>query len=282
MTASIGRLLKEQRQKQRLESELTIAHEVQAQLFPHLPPRVPGLEVMGRCLPARVVSGDYYDFVQLSPTQISLALGDISGKGISAALLMATIVSAMRAYQPRQLETAAAGAAATAAGRAVLAPEPDPAPDPAVLMRRLNHQLFHSTTPEKYATLFYSIYDAERRELRYTNAGHLPPALIGASGIRRLDRGGLVVGLFEEVSFEHASIQLEPGELLAIWSDGITEPENEYGVEFGEPRLLKLLQQHRQRPLIEIQSAVLAAVHEWAGPEEQSDDITLVLARVDA
>jgi len=288
MTASIGRLLQEQRQKQRLESELTIAHEVQAQLFPHIPPRVAGLEIMGRCLPARVVSGDYYDFVQLSPTAISLALGDISGKGISAALLMATIVSAMRAYQPRQIDAAASAAASgtdSVPAPAAASPDPpsaladDPTPDPAVLLTRLNHQLFHSTPPEKYATMFYAVYDGARRELRYTNAGHLPPAVIGAHGTRRLERGGLVVGLFEDVSFDSGTVQLEPGDLLAIWSDGITEPENEYGVEFGEARLLQLLQHNRQRPLPEILSEVLAAVHDWSDTQEQSDDITLVLAR---
>ncbi|HEY7839694.1 MAG TPA: SpoIIE family protein phosphatase [Terriglobales bacterium] len=289
MTASIGRLLQEQRQKQRLESELTIAHEVQAQLFPHVPPRMAGLEIAGRCLPARVVSGDYYDFVQLSPTAISLALGDISGKGISAALLMATIVSAMRAYQPRQIDAAVSAAASgtdSVPTPAAASPDPpsaladDPTPDPAVLLTRLNHQLFHSTPPEKYATMFYAVYDGARRELRYTNAGHLPPAVIGAHGTRRLERGGLVVGLFEDVSFDSGTVQLEAGDLLAIWSDGITEPENEYGVEFGEARLLQLLQHNRQRPLHAILTEVLAAVHDWSGAQEQSDDITLVLARV--
>jgi sigma-B regulation protein RsbU (phosphoserine phosphatase) len=277
MTASIQRLLEEQRQKQRLESELNIAHEVQAQLFPRTPPRVPGLEIAGRCLPARVVSGDYFDFVQLSPTRVSLALGDISGKGISAALLMATIVSAVRAYQPSASERLVRAAAA-GGGHGDGQGEPDAGP--AQLLERLNQQLYHSTPPEKYATIFYAAYDADARQLRYSNAGHLPPALFGATGVRRLDRGGMVAGLFENVQFEESVVALEAGDLLAAWSDGITEPENEYGVEFGEARLLQLIESHRGRPLNEILHTVLAAVREWSGAEEQADDITLILARV--
>ncbi len=277
MTASIQRLLEEQRQKQRLESELSIAHEVQAQLFPRTPPQVPGLEISGRCLPARVVSGDYFDFVQLSPSRVSLALGDISGKGISAALLMATIVAAVRAYQPsaneRMVRAAAAGGGNGNGSN-------DPEAGPAMLLERLNQQLYHSTPPEKYATLFYALYDADSRQLQYSNAGHLPPALLGRNGLRRLDRGGMVAGLFENVKFEESAVEMEPGDLLAAWSDGITEPENEYGVEFGEARLLQMLENLRTRPLSEIQQTVLAAVREWSGTEEQADDITLMLARV--
>ncbi|MGH9468205.1 MAG: PP2C family protein-serine/threonine phosphatase [Terriglobales bacterium] len=278
MTSSIERLLAEQRTKQSLENELAIAHEVQTQLFPRVPPQMAGMEVAGRCLPARVVSGDYYDFQQLGPDSLSLALGDISGKGISAALLMATIVAAMRAYQPsmadRTVSVAAAGGGggeSSAGGEEV---------SPVRLLQRLNYQLYHSTPPEKYVTLFYAIYDAKQRELRYTNAGHLPPAVIGARGVRRLDRGGMVAGLFEDVSFEEGRLPLQRGDLLAAWSDGITEPENEYGVEFGETRLLQMLELHRERPLADILDTVLSAVLDWSGASEQADDITLVLARL--
>ncbi|MGH9474855.1 MAG: PP2C family protein-serine/threonine phosphatase [Terriglobales bacterium] len=278
MTASIERLLAEQRQKQNLENELAIAHEVQTQLFPRMRPRVAGLEIAGRCLPARVVSGDYYDFQQLSPTSLSLALGDISGKGISAALLMATIVSAVRAYQPT-LADRVVGVAAGGGGGEVN-PGAGGEVDPVRLLQRLNYQLYHSTPPEKYVTLFYAVYDSERRELRYTNAGHLPPAVVGARGVRRLERGGMVAGLFEDVSFELGRLQLEAGDLLAAWSDGVTEPENEYGVEFGEARLLQMLELHREQPLQEILDTVLSAVLDWSGTSAQADDITLVLARV--
>lgn len=279
MTSSIQRLLAEQRLKQNLENELTIAHEVQAQLFPRLRPDMAGLEVTGRCLAARVVSGDYFDFQQISPTLTSIALGDISGKGISAALLMATIVSAMRAYQP-SLADRAVGVAVGAGSESAPA-RGELAAVPVRLLERLNRQLFHSTPPEKYVTLFYALYDAESRQLHYTCAGHLPPAVVGArGGLRRLERGGMVAGLFEEVSYEAGVAQLEAGDLIAAWSDGITEPENEYGVEFGETRLLQMLETHRTRPLPEILDTVLSAVKDWSGAAEQADDITLVLARV--
>ncbi len=278
MTASIGRLLKEQRQKQRLENELTIAHEVQAQLFPHTPPKAAGLEIAGRCLPARVVSGDFFDFLQLSPTRLSVTLGDVSGKGISAALLMATIVAAVRAFQTTGMDMLARVAGVGEGSVERITALTDGAPGQ--ILTRLNLQLYLSTPPEKYATLFFAMFDSERRELRYTNAGHLPPAVIGARGIRRLDRGGVVAGLFEQASYEVGTVEMEPGDLLAAWSDGITEPENEYGVEFGEARLLQLLEQHRAQPIPDIVEAVLAAVKDWSGVQDQADDITLVLARL--
>lgn len=292
MTSSIQRLLEEQRQKQRLENELAIAHEVQAQLFPRSAPRLPGIEIHGRCLPARMVSGDYYDFIELSDQRVGIAMGDISGKGISAALLMATIGSAVRAYQPlsgasrddaallwrdrSNAEEMGAHSESTLA----LATTVQDQMSPAVLMARLNDQLYHSTPPEKYATLFYAVYDMHSRTIRYTNAGHLPPVVIGRQGRRRLDAGGMVVGLFPGVQFEEDTVTLEPGDLLVAWSDGITEPENEYGVEFGEERLMQIVEANRNRSLQEICDVVLHAVQNWSGADEQPDDVTLVLARV--
>lgn len=288
MIGSIHRLLQEQQQKQRLEGELAIAHEVQLQLFRQAPLDIPGLEVFGRCLPARIVSGDYYDFIRLGPEELSLALGDISGKGISAALLMATIVAAVRALQLARTSEAVASlsvagsARESRGGRATAAAAPAFEWSPAALMAMLNNQIYQSTPPEKYATLFYGVLDAGRRRLRYTNAGHLAPAIFGARGRRRLAVGGMVVGLFEDVSYEEDCVEFDPGDLLAAWSDGITEPENEYGVEFGEDRLLDLIETHRHRPLPDIMQSVLDAVRDWSGSAELSDDVTLVLARLDA
>lgn len=287
MTNSITKLLVEQRQKEKLEGEISIAQEVQAQLFPHGNPRVAGLDISGRCLPARSVSGDYFDYFDLDGRRMGFALGDVSGKGISAALLMATVASAMRAYQGT-----AARARAVAVGVAAGLPDAD-CPEslavaadlreplaPAVLMQRLNAQLCRSTTPEKYVTLFYGLFDSQRRALQYCNAGHLPPVLFTEQGRRRLEAGGMVVGLFEEATFEQGQETLEPGDLLVAWSDGITEPENEYGVEFGEERLFQLVEAHRHRPVEEIRDVVLAAVREWSTEREQPDDITLLVARV--
>jgi sigma-B regulation protein RsbU (phosphoserine phosphatase) len=150
---------------------------------------------------------------------------------------------------------------------------------PALLVGLLNHQLYRSTPAEKYATLFLSNYDGNSRRLTYTNAGHLPPVLIGHDGsVRRLDCGGTVVGLFDGLSFEESTIELHQGDLFLAFSDGITEPENDFG-EFGEERLIDLVRDHRHQPLPRITEIVTAAVDDWIGGREQPDDLTLVLAR---
>jgi sigma-B regulation protein RsbU (phosphoserine phosphatase) len=276
MTDSITILLEEQKQRQRLESELTIAHEVQEQLFPRYIPRVRGIELSGICLPARVVSGDYYDFIELGDNRLAFALGDIAGKGISAALLMATLASAIRAYQHAE---ALPAYVAAGSGRYAVAAEAEPLP-PSVLVSRLNEQLYRSTTAEKYATLFYGVYDSNRSQLRYTNAGHLPPAVLGRSGRRRLTCGGMVIGLFDNATYDEAAITLELGDLIVAWSDGISEPENDYGEEFGEERLLQVIEENQNRSLDSIAQTVLTQAREWNGTQEQADDVTLLLARV--
>jgi len=281
MTESIQRLLVEQKEKQRMENELTIAQEVQAQLFPKEILQLESLELHGFCRPARTVSGDYYDFLPLPPDRLTIAVGDISGKGISAALLMATIHSAVRAYSLEAIPTRgvplAVGADVGSSGGKL--PMARGEVSPAVLVGLLNQQLYRSTPAEKYATLFLSSYDGRSRRLTYTNAGHLPPVLIGRDrSVRRLDCGGTVVGLFEGISFEESSIELNEGDLFLAFSDGITEPENDFG-EFGEERLIDLVSDHRHQPLARITEIVTAAVDDWIGANEQPDDVTLVLAR---
>src|SRR5246127_3110578 len=282
MTASIEKLVLEQKEKQRLENELVIAQEVQAQLFPREVSQLESLEVHGFCRPARTVSGDYYDFLTLSSEKMILAAGDVSGKGISAALLMATIHSAVRAYSmegmPIAREALAVGAAASS-GMMLAAGVDGAEISPSALLSLLNHQLYESTPQEKYATLFLGIYDGHSRKLTYSNGGHLPPVIISHDGsIRRLETGGMVVGLFDNLSFEDGSEQLKPGEIFVAYSDGITEPENDFG-EFGEHRLVELVRENRGRPLVEITQLVTGAVDDWIGDKEQPDDITLVLAR---
>src|SRR3984957_12131648 len=206
MTESIEKLILEQKEKQRLENELTIAQEVQAQLFPRQISELESLEVHGFCRPARTVSGDYYDFLTASSHKLILAVGDISGKGISAALLMATIHSAVRAYSmesmPQLREPVAVGAVA-GSGR-LMATWPDGVEvSPGALLGLLNHQLYESTPPEKYATLFLAVYDGRSHQLTYSNGGHLPPILIREDGsIRRLEAGGTVVGLFDNMTYD--------------------------------------------------------------------------------
>ncbi|MGZ4788880.1 MAG: PP2C family protein-serine/threonine phosphatase [Terriglobales bacterium] len=283
MTENIQKLLKEQQEKQRLESELAIAQEVQAQLFPKGVFDIRSLELYGFCAPARTVSGDYYDFIPLGPDRLALAVGDISGKGISAALLMASIHSAVRAYSLERvpmMATAGAGHGGSFVLSAVNEPGFEPEISPSQLCQMLNRQLYHSTAMEKYATMFLGIYDGDNRRLTYCNAGHLPPLLLGSDGdVRRLEHGGSVVGLIDGLSYEEAEVSLRPGDIFIAYSDGMTEPENEFG-EFGEQRLIELVKENQHLPLQRIAELAVAAVKDWIGGNEQPDDVTIVLARL--
>ena len=285
MTTSLARLMADQKDKQRMENELAIAHEVQELLFPRDVSDLPTLEVHGVCRPARTVSGDYYDFIRLPDERMVLAVGDISGKGISAALLMATVHAFVRAYslEPDLALAPLLMAGATASGGADLYYRGNGSRDeelaPGRLMTTLNYQLFRATPPEKYATMFLGCYDPNAQALVYANGGHLPPILLSQDrGVRRLDTSGTVVGLFDGMSYPEARVPMQPGDIFIAFSDGVTEPENEFG-EFGEERLIELIQLHRDQPLSRISEVVTTAVADWIGGAEQPDDVTLVLAR---
>ena len=286
MTESLARLITEQKEKQRLEGELAIAHEVQELLFPADLSGLPSLEVHGTCRPARTVSGDYYDFIPLREDKLMLAVGDISGKGISAALLMATVHAFVRAYSLAPEQTLASVAVGAGVPDSSTLPafcrvdgNGDSGLSPCVLMATLNYQLYRSTPTEKYATMFLGCYDAGSRTLTYSNAGHLPPLVLGGNNhITRLQTSGTVVGLFDAMSYDESTVVMEPGDIFVAYSDGITEPENEFG-EFGEERLIELIQRHRDQPLARISDIVTGAVADWIAGGEQPDDVTLVLAR---
>ncbi len=284
MAASITRLLLEQREKERLQNELSIAQEVQANLFPHGRIALPMLEIHGVCLPARTVSGDYYDFLLFGTTGLGIALGDISGKGISAALLMATLHSAVRAYRFAGEELVTEGTYALASPRTRMVGEQEVEcgelfEEPARILSLLNRHLYRSTQPEKYATLFLAHYDGLSRRLIYSNGGHLPPILLRANDtVTRLDRGGSVVGLLDELEWEQGTVHLGAGDILIAYSDGVTEPENDFG-EFGESRLLEVVRRHRHLSLDAISEQVIQTLRTWIGDQEQPDDVTLVLAR---
>ncbi|HEY0786865.1 MAG TPA: SpoIIE family protein phosphatase [Acidobacteriaceae bacterium] len=282
MTSSLERLLEEQREKERLLGELEIAQEVQANLYPSGNVSLPSLEVYGICQPARTVSGDYYDFLVSGSNELSLALGDISGKGISAALLMATLHSAVHAYR-------FAGDDMRSVSAAMAADDPgsrDAAPllgasftDPGQILGLLNRHLYRSTQPEKYATLFLAYYNGQTSELTYSTGGQPPPLLLRADdSVVRLDCGGTVIGLLDNMRYEQGTETLRAGDIVVAYSDGVTEPENEFG-DFGEDRLLALVRLHRKLPLDQIASQVLQALRSWIGTAEQPDDITIVLAR---
>ncbi len=285
MTTSLARLVADQKDKQRLENELAIAHEVQELLFPRDVIDLPSLEVHGVCRPARTVSGDYYDFIRLPDERMVLAVGDISGKGISAALLMATVHAFVRAYSLEPdlaLAPLLMAGGAAASGSSDLYYRGNGSRDeelaPGRLMTTLNYQLFRATPPEKYATMFLGCYDPNAQTLVYANGGHLPPILLSDGQVHRLDTSGTVVGLFDAISYPEARVSMQPGDIFVAFSDGVTEPENEFG-EFGEDRLIELIQLHRDQPLSRISEAVTTAVADWIGGAEQPDDVTLVLAR---
>jgi sigma-B regulation protein RsbU (phosphoserine phosphatase) len=293
MTGSLERLMVEQQEKERLQSELSIAQEVQANLFPRNVRDLPTLELHGICRPARSVSGDYYDFLVFHhpdnpdgtpgrESGVGIALGDISGKGISAALLMATLHSAVRAYRlaSEDLVYSESAAAALMVSRDGLAGDGGKLfESPGRILSLLNRHLYRSTQPSKYATLFLAHYDAETAQLTYSNAGHLPPLLLSLDGkVRRLDCGGTVVGLMDGMRYQEDRVPMHRGDVLVAYSDGITEPENDFG-EFGEERLLEVVARYRDQPLHVISAQVMLALDAWIGAEEQPDDITLVLAR---
>jgi phosphoserine phosphatase RsbU/P len=227
MTESLQRLILEQKEKERLQSELEIAHEVQEQLFPRNVSGTSTLEVYGICRPARIVSGDYYDFLTYGPEQVGIAVGDISGKGISAALLMATIHSAVRAYEQEQVVSLEAASSHGTSSRST-AISTRTAPDsPAQMLWLLNRHLYRSTQPEKYATLFLGFYDGETRRMTYSNAGHLAPIILSEDGsVRRLEAGGMVVGLFDNMEYKEESVDFRPGDIFIAFSDGMTNSAN--------------------------------------------------------
>ena len=264
MTASIERLIQESKDKQRLENELEVARQVQEQLFPAEPPTLATLELVARCRPARTVGGDYYDYGFAGQDQVIFTIGDISGKGISGALLMATIQSALRSqvYASR-LEGSLARLSMTE------------------LVSRVNRQLCATTSDEKYSSLFVGIYDDSSRTLTYVNAGHLPPVVFGNGRREELTEGGPVVGVFREAKYDQACVQLKPGDWLVAFTDGLTEVENAYEEEYGRQRLVAFLQRTADSSTPDrLIDAALAELEQWAPGIEASDDRTMLVARI--
>jgi sigma-B regulation protein RsbU (phosphoserine phosphatase) len=259
MTSSISRLIDEQKQLQRLENEISIAREVQDQLFPRGLPKVEGLEIEAICKAARSVSGDYYDFIQLDPTHVAIALGDISGKGISAALLMASLQAALRS----QLLTPGSEQMSTAE-----------------LVGRLNKHLVRNTGEDRFATFLVAVYDMESRKLRYTNAGHLPGFCLSDSKSMHLDVGGMVLGIVEDYPYLEGVVDVPRDAVFIAYSDGLVEPENAYGEEFGVSRLEAAAQRVRQADPKRIATALMTAAEEWSGSPEQADDMTVIVAKL--
>jgi serine phosphatase RsbU (regulator of sigma subunit)/predicted enzyme related to lactoylglutathione lyase len=241
--------------KRRAVIELALASEVQSRLFPQLKPSLANLEYAGRCIQARAVGGDYYDFLNLGQRRLGLVVGDVSGKGTAAALMMSNLQANLRS------QTAVAHDGLDQALGIVSA------------------QFYANTPDASYATLFFGLYDDETGSLTYVNCGHLPALLVRHTGsIERLASTAPVLGLFPKWACEVVTCRLESGDALVMYTDGVTEAFDVAGEEFGETRLIQVVEENREHSPGEMVDAIIAALRGFSG-EEQSDDITLVVAR---
>jgi sigma-B regulation protein RsbU (phosphoserine phosphatase) len=239
----------------RKEAELNFALQVQQALFPRYFPGVEsGLEFAAVCVPARGISGDYYDVIRLGDGRIVFTVADISGKGISAAILMSSLQAVSRTQAEAGLS-------------------------PAEVCSKLNRYLYRVTDESRFATFFYGEWNPSERRLRYVNAGHPVPIVIGCNSSREFIEGGPPLGLFLDYQLQVGTATLQPDDLIALYSDGITEAGSHKDKEFGETRLAEVVAAHCRKPLLEIQQHVLEAARKWSAGE-QEDDMTLLLVRV--
>ncbi len=242
-------------QRERLNREVEIAGEVQERLFPQNLPDIPGLDYWGYCRPARGVGGDSYDFLQLENGTFALSIGDVSGKGIPAALLMASLQSALRA-------------------QAMSLP-----PDLGVMMSTMNRLIYDSSPSNRYATLFYGQYDPSTRLLTYVNGGHNPPMVLRGDAIHRLEEGGPVVGLFRPAKFQQGTFPIEPGDVLVGFTDGVSEAMNPDDEEWSEESLGSFLQTIPGATARQMIPRIMDAADAFASGAPQHDDMTLIVVR---
>jgi serine phosphatase RsbU (regulator of sigma subunit)/catechol 2,3-dioxygenase-like lactoylglutathione lyase family enzyme len=259
MTQAVEAQRRASAEKQELERrathELQIAKQVQARLFPQMFPSLKTLDYAGICIQARQVGGDYYDFLNLGQERLGLVLGDISGKGIAGALLMANLQANLRS-------------------QCIVAVN-----DQQRLLCSVNRLFYDNTADSSYATLFFAEYDDQAQRLRYTNCGHLPALLLrGDNSVERLDSNCTVLGLFREWDCSIGECRLLPGDSIALYTDGVTESFNSAGEEFGEERLTEALRRNRELPSQDLLAAVVDDVRKFS-PGEQYDDITLIVAK---
>jgi serine phosphatase RsbU (regulator of sigma subunit) len=249
------RLLEDQQEKQRLEKELAVASEIQLRLLPETPPNIPDYELIGVSFPCYEVGGDYYDFFQKRDGRYLIALGDVSGKGTGAALLMSSLHAAVHAQATTRLSGCE-------------------------VVSEINQYIYDNTPPNKYVTFFYSELDARTHQLTYINAGHNSPLLVRTSGeVTRLDVGGFPVGITPDCEYREGWAQMEPGDVLVIYSDGVTESQNEQGDEFDEARLIEVVQRNRERSAASIRDRVDEALTKFVGQATAVDDLTLVILK---
>jgi len=248
-------LAQKQEAERRASQEIEIAKQVQARLFPQIRPQVKTLEYAGMCLQARQVGGDYFDFLDLGQQRLGLVIGDVSGKGIAAALLMANLQANLRSQSAVALS------------------------HPEHFLHSVNRLFYENTVDSAYASLFFAEYDDATRRLRYANCGHLSGLIVrGNSQCCRLASTGTLLGLFQDWQCEFSEFELAPGDLLALYTDGVTEAMTDRGEEFGEENLIQRLHHYRHQAC---HTAVEAITNEikTLGPGEQYDDITLIMAK---
>jgi sigma-B regulation protein RsbU (phosphoserine phosphatase) len=257
LTAAIA---SEVAQRERLNREVEIAREVQERLFPQDHPTITGLDYCGACRPALGVGGDYYDFLLLPNERFGIAVGDVSGKGISAALLMASLQASLR-------------------GQAISGTK-----DLATLMSNVNRLVYDASSSNRYATFFYGQYEPQSRALSYVNAGHNPPMIFrrqeGEWSVLRLEEGGCVVGLLPNFPYTQASVTLQPGDLFVSFTDGISEAMNPAEEEWGEERMMLKIKECYGMSAADMLASLVKAADEFAGGAKQHDDMTLVVVRV--
>jgi serine phosphatase RsbU (regulator of sigma subunit)/predicted enzyme related to lactoylglutathione lyase len=241
--------------ERRIAQELEIAKRVQARLFPQTLPQLKTLQYAGICIQARDVGGDYYDFLNLGGERLALVIADTSGKGIGAALLMANLQANLRSQSAIALD------------------------QPQRFLRSVNQLFYENTTESAYATLFFAEYDDQTRHLRYANCGHLSALLLRNDSVERLDSTCTVLGLFKDWQCSIEERQIFPGDILALYTDGVTEAFNNEGEEFGEQRLIEALRRNRELPSRDLLAAIVDDVQRFSSRDEQHDDITLIVAK---
>jgi len=250
-----ARLYHEEQSLIRLQEEMRLAYEIQVDLLPKEQPVLPGYQIAGKSIPSKEVGGDYFDFIPSGDNRLAFCLGDISGKGIPAALLMANLQATLR-------------------GQTLLGNNSKSC------VSFANEMLYQNSAPNKFATLFYGIIDSSKNELSYCNGGHNNPFFFSHDNkLTPLDKGGLIVGIMPSVIYEEDTIPFNSGDLLVIFSDGITEAMNNTEEEFGEQRLIDVILQNKNEPAKDLIEIIIKKVQEFSGIQSQMDDITLVIIK---
>jgi phosphoserine phosphatase RsbU/P len=250
-----ARLYQNEQALLKLQEEMRLAYEIQVDLLPKAQPKVPGYSIAGKSIPAKEVGGDYYDFIDLTNNRLTFCLGDITGKGMPAAILMANLQASLRGQ--------------AISGKPVRE-----------CVEFTNDLLYYNTAPNKFATLFYGVLNKENDEIIYCNAGHNNPILISENDeINRPDIGGLIVGITPSIKYDEAKIKLKKNDMLVIFSDGITEAMNKDEEEFEEERLFKLIKSNKDKKAEELIELIFKEVNNFAKGQPQSDDMTMVILK---